>query len=221
MSRAFLRVAASCWMISSVTTLALIFLPRLVPETPDLASEAALLNEPAYMTRVWVALCHPLIVLVGALGVLLARFHKSPGASSCGFLFFLLWAGTEAIQQSLVLVALNWTWRAAYSKSGDFALESHIHGFEALSDGLFFFLLIAFILANLCYGFAAWDRERLSRTISLFFVLAAGLGLISLLTSYGGGVLHEDVMAIAYPAIQPLGRFLTGIWLWRSAEDAT
>jgi hypothetical protein len=207
-------------MISSLTTLCLIFLPRLFPETPDFESQAALHRDPAYMTRVGVALFHPLIVLVGALGVLLARFARSPGASSCGFLFFLLWGGTEGIQQSLVLVALNWTWRRGYSESGDFSLESHMRGFEALNDGLFFFLLLAFIIANLCYGLAAWDRGRLHRTISVFFVLAAALGVVSLLTSYGGGVLPESVMAAAYPTIQPLGRFLTGIWLWRTGESA-
>ncbi len=205
-------------MGSSVTTLCLIFLPRLVPEAPDLASQAALLHEPAYITRVWVALFHPLIVLVGALGVLLARFSKSPGALSCGFVFFLLWAGTEGIQQSLVLVALNWTWRAAYAASADFSLESHIRGFEAVSDGLFFFLVIAFILANLCYCLGVWDRGALTRTISVFFALAAGLGLVSLLTSFGRGVLPESVIVFAYPTIQPAGRFLTGIWLWRQGE---
>jgi hypothetical protein len=173
------------------------------------------------MTRVGVAIFHPLIVLVAALGVLLARFVHSPGASSCGFLFFLLWGGTEAIQQSLVLVALNWTWRASYSRSSDFSLESHIRGFDALSDGLFFFLLIAFIVANVCYSVAAWDRGRLPRAISIFFLLAAGLGVVSLLTSYGSGLLPENVMAVAYPTIQPVGRLLTGVWLWRTAEGAT
>jgi hypothetical protein len=204
-------------MASSVTTLGLIFLPRLVPEAPDLESQAALVRDPAYMTRVWVALFHPLVVLVGALGVLLSRFSKSPGASACGFLFFLLWAGTEGIQQSLVLVTLNWTWRAGYAVSRDFSLESPLRSFEAVSDGLFFFLVIAFIAANLCYAAAVWDRGRLSRTLSLFFVLAAGLGLVSLLTSFGRGILPESVMALAYPAIQPAGRFLTGVWLWRGA----
>jgi hypothetical protein len=220
MSQRFLRVAATCWMVSSVTTLCLIFLPRLVPEAPDLESQAELFQDPAYRTRVWVALFHPLIVLVGALGILMARFPRSPGAASCGFLFFLLWAGTEAIQQSLVLVALNWTWRAAYSSNRDFALESHIRAFEGVSDALFFFLLIAFILANLCFSLAVWDRGKLTRTISIFFMLAAGLGLVSLLTSFGRGVLPESVMAVAYPTIQPAGRFLTGVWLWRTAQEA-
>ena len=49
---------------------------------------------------------------------------------------------------------MNWTWRAGYLASVDAAVRSelalHIRGFDALSDGRFFFLLTAFILANAC-----------------------------------------------------------------------
>jgi hypothetical protein len=135
------------------------------------------------------------------------------------FLFFLLWAATEGIQQSLVLVALNWTWRAGYLASADASTRSelalHIRGCDAISDGRFFFLLIAFILANVCHSVGVWDRGGLSRTISVFIALAARLGLASLLTSYGGGVLPASVISVLYPTIQPAGRFLTGVWLWR------
>ena len=82
-------------------------------------------------------------------------------------------------------------------------------------------VLIAFIVANVCYSVAAWDRGRLPRAISIFFLLAAGLGVVSLLTSYGSGLLPENVMAVAYPTIQPVGRLLTGVWLSRTAEGAT
>jgi hypothetical protein len=204
--------------------LGLIFLPRLIPEAADLDAQAALVRNPFYMARVWVALIHPLLVLVGALGVLAVRLKDSAGCASAGFVFFLLWAGTEAVQQSLTLVALNWTWRSEYLATSDAAardaLRLYARGFDAVWDGLFFFLLIAFVAANMLYLVAVWGGGALQRTVSVFFGLAAGLGVISLVTSFGGGILPAGVMAILYPTIQPSGRFLTGLWLLQSARAA-
>jgi len=211
-----------CWILSSITTLGLIFLPRLIPPAPDFDTQAILVRDPLYMARVWVALIHPLLVLVGALGVLAVRLRDSAGSASAGFVFFFLWAGTEAVQQSLTLVALNWTWRTEYASARDEAareaLRLYVRGFDAVGDGLFFFLLIAFVAANLLYLIAVWGGGALQRSVSICFGLAAGLGVISLVTSFGGGILPAGVMGILYPTIQPAGRFLTGLWLLRQAS---
>jgi hypothetical protein len=217
---AFLRACAVCCAISALTTLGLIFLPYGYAALVDGDTTRRLLD-PVYMTRVWVALVHPLIVLVGALGVCVARVRVAPGAALVGFVFFLLWAGTEGVQLSLTLVAVNWTWRAGALEATDPAarerLLSHLDGFEAVSDGLFFFLLIAFFVANLAYAVAVWGGGRLQRTVAVGFVFAAGLTAISGLTSFGGGVLPDAVMAVLYPVLQPPARLLTGIWLWQQA----
>jgi len=47
-------------------------------------------------------------------------------------------------------------------------------------------------------------------------VLGAGLGVTSLLTSFGGGRMSPGVMAVLYPTIQPAGRLLTGLWVLRA-----
>ena len=223
MSGSFLRASGACWIASAFTTLALIFLPRFVPIAPDLDSQARLAHDPVYITRVWVSLVHPLIVLVGALGVLYARFRERPGSASTGFLFFSLWAFTEAIQASLTIVALNWTWRpkylAAHDKAVRDALQVQITGFDAVWDGLFFVLVIAFIIANLLFAVAVRGGPVLQRYVSVGFVLGAGLGIISLATSFGGGILPAQVMDVLYPALQPAARFLTGLWLLRLSRD--
>ena len=90
----FMRVAAVCAMVSAVTTLGLIFLPYAFAPIED-GDTARRLLDPVYVTRVWVALVHPLLVLVGALGILVARLGPAAGSAVCGFVFFLLWAGTE------------------------------------------------------------------------------------------------------------------------------
>jgi hypothetical protein len=178
-------------------------------------------TNPIYVARMWIGIVHPFIAVVAALGVALVRSRTSVGAAACGFVFFAFWAAAEAIQQALILVALNWGWRASYLATSDpvirASLARSMSDFEQFSDGIFFVILIAFICANLLYAWATWTRERWDRIISGFFVLAAGLGVISYATSFGGGLLPPGVMAFLYPAIQPVGRCLTGIWLWRQA----
>ena len=110
-SSRFIGIAGICFVVSSVTTLGLIFLPKFYPETPDFDARVRLILDPFYVAHRWVALVHPLIVLVGVLGVAALRFRESAGAALTGFVFFFLWAGTEAIQQALTLVAVDWTWR--------------------------------------------------------------------------------------------------------------
>lgn len=154
----FLRVTAVCWMVSGLTTLGLIFLPYFY--APIDGDPARRLLDPVYMTRVWVALLHPLIVLVGALGVAAVRLGAAPGWAAGGFVFFLLWAGIEAVQQGLTLVTLNWTWRAEFLQAIDPAardrLGAWIAAFDGVSVGLFFVLLIAFVVADLFFAIAVW-----------------------------------------------------------------
>jgi hypothetical protein len=216
----FLRVTAVCWMVSGLTTLGLIFLPYFY--APLDGDPARRLLDPVYMTRVWVALLHPLIVLVGALGVAAVRIGAAPGWAVGGFVFFLLWAGVEAVQQGLTLVTLNWTWRAEYLQAVDPAardrLGAWIATFDGVSDGLFFVLLIAFVVADLFFAIAVWGGPPIQRLVATGFVLASGLGVISALTSFGPGGLPDAVMAVLYPLIQPPARALTGIWIWQQAS---
>ena len=206
-------------MVSAVTTLALIFLPRFFPAAPDIDTQARLIHNPFYMLRVWVALVHPLVVLVGALGVLYVRFREAPGSAITGFVFFLLWAGAEAVQSALNLVTLNWTWRAALLSATDETvrevLRRQIAAFDAVWDGLFFFLVIAFIMV------AVFGGEALQRCVSLCFGLGAALGVISLATSFGGGILPARVMDILYPVVQPAARFATGLWILRYTRNGS
>ncbi|HTV01786.1 MAG TPA: hypothetical protein VMF13_14660 [Luteitalea sp.] len=222
-SSAFLRLAATAWVVSAVTTLGLIFLPRVYGAVSDPVLGLERLDDPAYRTRVVVALAHPLIVLLGVIGLTLVRMRRAVGSSTVMLVGFLLWAATEGIQQSLVLVAVNWTWRPAYRAATNLAeqsaLRERLASFAAVSDGLFFFLLLVFMAANLAAAAAMWHSDRLGRTVAVGFLLATGLTVVSTLTTFGNGVLPDAVMAVLYPTIQPAARLLTGIWLWRQAEE--
>jgi hypothetical protein len=129
-----------------------------------------------------------------------------------------LWSFNEVIQQGLTLVALNWIWRPAYLVATDgverHRLETAMTTFHGISEGLFFVLVVAFIVGNLLLASAVWDRGLLDKMVSIGFFIAAALGPLTLMTRFGGRVVPPQAMAVAYPLFQPLARFLTGVWLW-------
>src|SRR5262245_56574463 len=88
--RAFVRVAACCWAVTSLTTLGLIFIPRSIHVAPDIESQATLAQNGLYLLRVWTGVLHPLIALVGAAGVLVVRLRAAGALALCAFAFFML-----------------------------------------------------------------------------------------------------------------------------------
>lgn len=222
-SERFIRGAAAAQCVSGLTTLGLIFLARGFRPVTDIVTAVERLDDPLYLLRLAVGIVHPFIVLFGALGIAVVRVAHATGAVVTAVTFLLLWAGTEAVQQAIALVAVQWTWRAALAGTPDAAtvlrLRSHIEGADGLTDAMFLVILMAFVVANVALAVATWQPDALSRAVSVGFVLAAALGVISGLTAFGTGVLPPAVMAVLYPALQPPARVLTGIWLWRHARS--
>ena len=222
---AFLRIAAVCWMATSVTTLGLIFLPRMLPPAPDLLSQALQAADPIRQLRLWVGVIHPWLVCVGMLGIAHVTWRRAPGATAVALLCQFVWGLAEMVQQSLLLVGQSWRLYPRYLAAADDAtrarIAASIDATAAVSDALFFLLLLAFIAGAVLFAWATRATQGLRLAVSIAFVLSAGLGVVSFLTSYGGGVLPAGVMDVLYPAIQPAGRFMTGVWLWRlsSAPD--
>jgi len=220
-SERFIRSTAVAQCASGLTTLGLIFLSRGFRPVADALTAVERLDDPIYVLRLVVGVVHPFLVLFGALGIAAVRVTRSTGAVVTAVVFLVLWAGTEAVQQAIALVAVQWTWRAALAGATDadtlLRLRSHIESADGLSDAMFLVILMAFVVANVALAVATWQADPLSRVVSVGFVLAAGLGVISGLTSFGTGVLPPGVMAVLYPALQPPARILTGIWLWRQA----
>lgn len=221
-SRRFYRAAAVCSAISAVTTLLLIFLPRVYGPVQGFEARMAVVDHPAYALRSWVYLFHPLLVLVAALGVAAARRRIAGGAAAVGFLGFLLWAFTEAAQQALTLATFD-RWRAAYSTMDETAralLPAQIATYDALWDAMYFLLLIGFFFGNALLGAAMWKGRGLTRLVALFLFGAALLTAFNFSGEVQGPVLPQPLGFWVYPALQPLGRLLIGVWLWRVEGDA-
>ena len=209
-----------CSGLSAVTTLLLIFLPSFYLPAEGFEGRMARVHDPAYVLRSWVYLVHPFLVLMAALGVALRMRLVAPGPVLVGSLGFLLWAFSEAAQQTLTLFAFD-RWRVAYP-SADEVLRTQIRMqvavYDGLWDALFVLLLIGFAIGNLLFGVVLWREDGLSRLVGGFFLAACLLTLSILAGEVLGFTLPGPLAAWAYPAIQPLGRTLIGAWLWRAAE---
>jgi hypothetical protein len=215
----FYRVAALASLLSAVTTLLLIFLPELFPPAPDFAARMARVHDGAYQLRAWVYLLHPFLVFAAALGVALAVGRRAPALAIAGLAGFTLWAFNEAGQQTLTLFAFD-RWRVAWADADETlraAIRVNALVYDGIWDAMYMLLLIGFAIGNACLGWALLAGEGLARTAGAFMVAACLLTVFLFLGQIGVTLLPDALLEWAYPAIQPLGRVVIGVWLWRVA----
>jgi hypothetical protein len=156
-STRFYRGAAIASLLSALTTLGLIFLPRFYPPVPDFDARMALGSNTAYVLRSWIYLVHPFLVFTAALAVAARCRLRAGGAASLGLAGFALWAGTEAAQQALTKVALDRTWRAAWPTADGPAravIRDHVALYDVAWDAMYLLLLLGFLAGNLFLGAA-------------------------------------------------------------------
>ena len=217
----FYRVAAIASFATAITTLCLIYLPEFYAPGQGFDARMARVDDPAYQWRAWIYLAHPFLVLTAALGIALALRTRAAVLAIAGFLGFLLWAFTEAGQQTLTLFAFD-PWREAYA-TADAATREAIRlrtdVYDGLWNAMYVLLLIGFAIGNLCFGYAFVKEKALARIVGLFYLAACALTL-ALFAGELGLPLPEPFLTWSYPAIQPLGRTLIGVWLWRIAKSA-
>jgi hypothetical protein len=218
----FFRVAAVCSLLSVFTTLLLIFLPELFPPAPDFDARMARVHSAAYQVRAWVYLLHPFLVFTAALGVALAIYRRAPVLAIAGLAGFALWAFNEAGQQTLTLLAFD-RWRLAWDTADEItrtAIRTNVALYDGIWDGMYMVLLIGFAIGNACLGSALVAAGGLARAAGGFMLAACALTLALFFNELNLPLLPAAVLDWSYPAIQPLGRALIGVWLWRIARDA-
>lgn len=221
-SKRFFRAAAVCSFLSAITTLCLIFLPRLYPPVANFDDRMALGENAAYLVRSWAYLIHPFITVTASLAVAIRQRHKAAGFATLGLLGFLLWGGTEAAQQALTKIAMDGTWRAAWPTADEEAralIRSHVAMYDALWNSMYLLIIIAFLFGNSFLAMAMRRERGLGRWVSFAYWGGAAVTLPLVLQELGAPALPEALDFWLYPAIQPLGRSLIGLWLWRVAAD--
>ncbi len=218
----FYRTAAVCSVLSAVTTLLLIFLPGFFAAADGFEGRMARVYDPVYQLRSWVYLVHPFIVLMAALAVAVRLRGHRPALAVVGLLAMVLWAFTEAAQQGLTLFAFD-KWRVAFA-TADAAMRAQIQTltmmYDGLWDGMYFVLLIGFAIGNLCLGIALLRFPGLARVVGAFFIAAFLLTFSIIAGELRWFALPDPLASWSYPAIQPLGRTLIGVWLWRVADES-
>lgn len=222
LSPSFYRSVALCSVLSAITTLGLIFLPDFYRPVEGFEGRMTRVDDPAYVLRSWVYLVHPFLTFAAALGVALRIRALRPAAAIIGLAGFALWAGTEAGQQTLTLFAFD-KWRAAYFAADEATraiIRANTAMYDGLWDALYFLLLIGFSIGNLCLGIALVGAGRgLTRLVGFFLLAACALTLTIITRELQWWTLPEPLASWSYPAIQPLGRVLIGLWLWRAAHE--
>jgi hypothetical protein len=219
--QSFYRSAAVCSWVSALTTCLLIFLPNFYTPIDGFEGRMARVHDPAYVLRAWAYLIHPFFTGTAALAVAIRLRRVAPALVMPGLIGFLLWAATEAAQQTITLQAFD-HWRVAYL-AGDAAVRSTMQLRTALYDGIwdamYFLLLICFFIGNVLYSVVLWRGRALSKAVSVGYVGAAVLTAFLISSEAGGPGLPAALDAWMYPAIQPLARTLIGVWLWRNARN--
>jgi hypothetical protein len=216
-----LRAAACCSALSALTTFLLWWLPRLVPPPADFAASIALHAHPAYLARLWVNFGHNWIALFSYIGAAVVLARRAPGRAVGGLAAFGVWAVTELVGIAVIIVAVNRTWRASYAgadEAGRASIRTLLAGWDAIWDGMFFLLLVAFLLGSLLYGLAAIQGRGLERLLGALLLAAVPLTALIIAGGYGGVTWTDAIVGAVYPALQPASRLLMGIWLWRAAE---
>jgi hypothetical protein len=220
---AFYRSVALCSVLSAITTLGLIFLPEFFYPADGFEGRMRRVDDPVYALRSWVYLVHPFITFAAALGVGLRIRKLRPAAAVIGIAGFALWASNEALQQTVTLFAFD-KWRAAYF-AADEATRAVIRANTAMYDGLwdafYFLLLIGFSIGNFLLGTALVRAGRgITRLVGCFFLAAVALTVLTnIAPELQWWVVPEPLDSWSYPAIQPVGRVLIGLWLWSAARE--
>lgn len=158
-------------------------------------------------------------MLAAALGVA-AALRRRAGLIVPGFLGFVLWAFTEAAQQTLTLTSFHrWAraWPAADAATRE-TLRAQIATYDALWDAMFLLLLVGFLFGNVLYGLACLRELGLTRVLGYFYFGAAFLTLAGISGEVGGPTLPPFASTWLYPLLQPAARLLIGVWLWRASD---
>ena len=218
----FLKTAAICAIITAFTTFLLWLLPKFYSDVSSGQAGALLAVNPFYTGRLWVNFIHIFFALVGYLGAAFIIFKRAGGIAFSGFMWFLLWGFTELLGVSVLIFAVNGSWRHDYLKAGEarqVLLKQQIDFFMEIWDAMFFLLLVFFLLGTLFYGVALWQGRGLEKLLSFLFLLGVPLTIFITVSGYGGPSWPGVIASLAYPVLQPLNRAVLGAWIWKESIE--
>jgi hypothetical protein len=212
-----------CGVLSSITTVTNILLPRFYTPPADFDGRVALLDNAFYMARQWILLVHPFLTLTAALGILFYRFAEHPGKTLTGFVFAFAEKITEFFLGTTILFVVLGNWVRGYGAATDAALKATLRGrteaFYDYLDGAYFLLWVTFTISAVLYGLATRTGARLERTVSAFYFLTAAITLLMLIGEYAGQNLWvRPIILWGYAPLLTTSRLLAGVMLISAAS---
>ncbi|MHA7872815.1 MAG: hypothetical protein ACX939_10735 [Hyphococcus sp.] len=217
--RYFYIFGAIAAIITAGTTLLLWWLPQQYASPITFEDAIALHANAPYITRLWVNFFHVFLALLGYAAAAWAVRGQAPVAAAIGFAAYGFWCFSEALGVSMNIWALNGDWRASYASAGAAErdlIEGSIHTIQGIWDGIFFVVLMTFLVGTIAYAVALFRGGALQKVLAGLFLLAAPLTLIIMADGYFGASLSQWI-EWSYPTLQPVSRALLGIWLFSVA----
>jgi hypothetical protein len=217
-SPAFVRLASICALLTTLTTLAVHWLPELWKDAVTFEAQVQLRHNPIYLSRLWIVLLHCVLVVISMAAIPRLLGGTSRLVATVGFGSYAMFAFVEMLRTSLSIFAVNRAWRSGYELAIDdvkrATFRSAIDSFSGINDALFFLFLLAFVVGLFCYGFALLSKKGIDQCIAWLFVLWALLSLPGLI----GAIVGNESFAAGFgwvgPYFQLSARLLIGLWLW-------
>jgi hypothetical protein len=217
-SAGFIKVASICALFTTLTTLAVHWLPELWKDAATFEAQLQLRHNAIYMGRSWVVLAHCVFVVVSMAAIPLLLTGTARLVALFGFGSYVMFAFVEMLRTSMSIFAINRTWRSGYEATSDelrrAAFRNAIDLFSGVNDALFFLFILAFTIGLFCYGFALLPNNGIDQGIGLLFLLWGLLSLPPLI----GTIIGNEALAAPFSWVGlyflPLARLLIGIWLW-------
>ena len=220
-SKNFFRFVAVCAFLSALTTFGVHLLPLLHPAS-TFEEQLQLSNNPIYKFRLWVVFIHILFVFASMWGIAAAKYKTAAGWVGLGLGGYAVFALAELTRVSLVLNTVN-GWRSRFLNESDPQvrefIKENLMSWTQVNNGLFFLLVIGFLLGNIFYAIATRKGSGLEKWISNLLFLWALLGFITLFNEYLGQSWMNFVPDFISYTYQPFVRIVIGIWLWKIARS--
>ena len=216
-----LKIAGISAILTAITTFLLWLLPKLYDAPDNFEASIQLAKNPYYISRLWVNLLHIPLALIAYFGLAYKLRNRELPKVGIGMIWFIIWGAIEMIGISGIIFTVSKNWRANYASASETVqatLQNNIDIYFAIWDSMFFVLLIAFLLGTLFYGWATWKGKGLEKILSYLFWLAVPLTIIIMLSGYFGINGLNNLVDVIYPMLQPVSRFLLGLFLLKSTK---
>jgi hypothetical protein len=221
METRFIRFGAICSVLLAVTTFLLWLLPRMVEPATTFEARLSLVNNPHYMGRLWTNFIHMFFALGACLAIYSVLRDKARGFAALGMAFFFIWVFTEMLGLSINIFGVNMTWRAGYAAATpeqQAIYKTLLTWWPGAWEGFYFLLGLAYLLGSLAFGGLMVVQKGFTRLVGVLVLCGAPISAGFLIGGYGGPSWPEEIAGAVYPVVQPLARFLTGVWLWKMAR---